>query len=494
MHPEFAAQAVFSTAFDEIVQQIWVENWGNVAWRLLNLANEGLLAQPPQLVLRELLAMAIGHSKSKVPADILNDPKRLRTVVQSAIGVDLQLLYQRQQVQSAAGHGEGDDETRAGAIERQAQHEAVLLRRHFVDFAQDSFAWLISPHAATRALVADVVDTVRALRCADALRQRGTVLNTSAGYQIFVDSRTANAVFAFKTGTSQQLLLVEVANTINAGEANVASSELTHEGDLHISFHRGAYATAAAQTYAAQCAAIVINDIQSDVISSFQGVSAEDPSLAASKTAQAMKILIEGVDDNPTFADLVVMELERVNPHLCGRCRSMPSLQNLSDQERVRYLNGTEPAWSLAQKEEVLAQIAATGHKVSAIDLAQAFAHVKLSEVAAGEVLIEAGSPAGFVYIPLAAGLRGWPLGGYQPFAVQPWAPLGNTGVIRGALRNATIVAEEAVQLLMIPRQVYLNAWHATYDKSEFSARLAALYGNDAGDHAGDHGERNLRK
>jgi hypothetical protein len=490
MHPEFAAQAVFGPEFDPLVELLWAENCGNLAWRLLNLANRGLLEQPPMTVLRELLAMAVGHSKSKVPLEALNDPQRLRAVLQRSIGVELTVLYQRQQaarVQPKPILGQDPGQPAGSppapnAATRQAQHEECILRRHYADFPREAFAWLVSPHAELCALVDDVVDTLRALRCADALRQRGTVLNTSGGYQIFVDRRTANAIYAFKVGADEMLLLVETANHLNAGEANVASSELTREGDLRISFHRGDFATPAAGHYAVQCAATVVNDIQGDVLSSFQRPAPSATARAPLKDADTMQILLEEVDDNAQFAGLVASELERINPTLRGRCRQAPSLQHISDRERALYLNGVDLNWSLAERRCALARVAATGHKISSMDADQAFQAVKLVTVKAGEVLIEAGSPPGFVYIPLGAGLGGRPLGGYRPFPVYPWMPLGNTGVIRGAVRNATVVADQTVQLLMIPKDVYLNHWHATYTSEEFQARLAEIYtGTEAG-------------
>jgi hypothetical protein len=498
MHPEFAAQAVFRAEFDELIEAIWAENCGNVAWRLLHLTASAALAQPPQLLLRELLTLALGHSKSKVPARVLNDPERLRGVLQQSVGVDLHLLFQCQQVAKArerwvqAQRNEQSDaavealaqalrDAEASLAEAQAHacqvgHRDAVVNRHYRDFSAESFGWLTTEHPAARDLVDDVVDTVRALRCADALRQRGTVLNTSGGYQIFVDRQTANAIYAFKTGADEMVLLVEAANILNAGEANIASSELTPDGDLRISFHRGAFASETALHFAVGCAAAVIDDIQVDVIGSFQRPAAPESAGAPPKSAQAMQVLIEGVDDNPDFAHLVASEVERINPDLCGRCRPVPSLQHISEQERTRYLNGVTLNWNRAQRCDALTQIAATGHKTSVIDPDQAFQEVKLVTVETGEVLIEAGSPPGFVYIPLAGGLSGRPLGGYLPFPVSPWTPLGNTSVIRGAVRNATVVAEQPVQLLMIPKEIYLNHWHATYTRAEFKARLLEIY------------------
>lgn len=501
MHPEFAAQAVFRAEFDELIETIWAENCGNVAWRLLHLATASALVQPPQLVLRELLALALGHSKSKVPATALNDPARLRRVLQDAVGADLNLLFRRQQVAKARQkwvQGKRSEQSSAAleplaqalcaaeaslaaaqAGARQAGHPDAVMSRHYRDFSADSFRWLTAEHPSVSELVADVVDTLRALRCADALRQRGTVLNTSGGYQIFVDRQTANAIYAFKTGADEMVLLVEAANILNAGEANIASSELTPEGDLRISFHRGAFASERALRFAVQCAAAVIDDIQTDVIGSFERPAAAGTANAALKPAHAMQILCEGVDDHPEFARLVASEVERLNPTLRGRCRPVPSLQNISDRERILYLNGVELEWDRAQRCCALAQIAASGHKASAVNPDQAFQHVKLVTVPADEVLLEAGSPPGFVYIALTAGLSGRPLGGYQPFPVYPWTPLGNTSVIRGAVRNATVVAEQAVQLLMIPKEIYLNHWHATYTREEFRVRLREIYSPD---------------
>ena len=59
------------------------------------------------------------------------------------------------------------------------------------------------------------------------------------------------------------------------------------------------------------------------------------------------------------------------------------------------------------------------------------------------------------------------PLGGYASFSVGAWMPVGITGIIRGAARNATITAQTPVTLLMIPREVYLNEWHRTYAPEE---------------------------
>ena len=92
MHPEFAAQSLFSAEMDDIVAIIWGENCANLAWRLVQLAAEGVLIQPPQTVLRELLALAVGHSKAKVPVELLNDRPALRRRLVEILATDLHTL------------------------------------------------------------------------------------------------------------------------------------------------------------------------------------------------------------------------------------------------------------------------------------------------------------------------------------------------------------------------------------------------------------------
>ena len=74
---------------------------------------------------------------------------------------------------------------------------------------------------------------------------------------------------------------------------------------------------------------------------------------------------------------------------------------------------------------------------------------------------------------PDGSGLRGRPSGGYDYFRVYPWEPLGVTGVIRGDFRNSTVVAEAEVDVLILPKDVYLRHWHRNYSRTT-SVRLAA--------------------
>jgi len=229
MHPEFVSQTVFEAAFDTVVEATWDANGEAITQRLRGLASRGALEQPPELVWREMLAMANCHSKRSVPVAVLNDPVRLRKAMQEAVSADLHALYHRRRVEAARrrlvqaqreGYSERDLRPLAQAlfeVEAAVAGSAHLtdgtmprsaLRRHYADFEREAFRWLLSAHSDVRDLVDDVVDTLRALRCADALRQRGSVLKTSGAYEVFVDRTTANAVYALRTVPGELYLLI----------------------------------------------------------------------------------------------------------------------------------------------------------------------------------------------------------------------------------------------------------------------------------------------
>jgi CRP-like cAMP-binding protein len=140
--------------------------------------------------------------------------------------------------------------------------------------------------------------------------------------------------------------------------------------------------------------------------------------------------------------------------------------------EEARYAAASTLTWSRAERRAAAARLARGGHNMAAVELDAAFEQVRLIRLHAGETLVEAGAAARFVYIPLDDGLMIEPLGGYPPFAAPAWLPVGSTGVIRGAQRNASIRATSDLTLLVIPQAVYLNAWHRPYQRAELIARL----------------------
>ena len=123
------------------------------------------------------------------------------------------------------------------------------------------------------------------------------------------------------------------------------------------------------------------------------------------------------------------MHLTGLAPAMAARVEIVPSLRQASALERNRYLASPSLNWDLNQRLRFLEQIADSGRMIDAID---ALRHIKQAQLSAGEMLIEANAPSGFVCFPLEAGLWVVPLGGYEPIAVQPWRPLVNTGLFAG--------------------------------------------------------------
>ncbi len=485
MHPEFAAQLVYTTEFDPLVDLLWQENAGNVAWRLSNLAMNGTLRQNPQQVLREMLSLSIAHSKSKIPIALLNDRHQLRETMQSRLRRTLHDLYYEQQVSKAEQKlnipSNSSAETLATLTHQLETVKAAQLHwltqakgqthnpnldRYYQDFAQDSFQWLVSPDFDGQQLAVDVIDTIRALRCADALRQRGQRFRTSAGYEVFVNQHTANAVYGLRSSDGSKQFLLEGRDPIAAGEANITSCDLDRDGNLRVSFDRGSFFSPTAVQWAVYSAAIVINDIQADVIVSFEYPAGED--LPVKKQAAEMQILVEGVDDNSDFAAAVCRELGQINPAIAHRCRPVASLQQADLTEVKRYLSGVEPVWSLEDQNAILHQLGQSGQKVDHLVMPEAFHDIKIITIKTGDVLFEANSPGSFVYIPLSDGLTSFPSGGYQATPIQAWLQIGDTAAIKGSVRNARVIAEQDTDLLMIPKQRYLQFWYNPYTVDEF--------------------------
>ena len=252
-------------------------------------------------------------------------------------------------------------------------------------------------------------------------------------------------------------------NPDGAGESNIASSEFNLEGNLRISFHRGSFETQEAQNRSAYSTAYVIGDFLLDTVDSFW----RRTSNSSVKTAKEIQILLESTDDDPHFAEMVQEQLYQLNPQVRDQIQIAPSLRNVSESERARYLDAKEMDWDAGQRQSVLNKMSAAGQKLTSFNLVEGFKHVKSAELQAGEKLIEAGAPSAFVYIPLGDGLKIIPLGGYQSFSVTAWMPLGTTGVIRGDIRNADIIAGQRVAVLVVPKEVYLRYWYMPHSPME---------------------------
>lgn len=481
MHPEFAAQFVFSKAFNEQMDQLWSSNAGNIPWQLLRVYKNRFSEGRIRVIFREMLALSVAHSKSKMPIGKINDLPALQHRMQWILSTSLEYLYIQQKIERFERKFQEASSEKAAEKMRKKRKKFEDLKvkydgpRHsnpltsfYENFESQAFSWLSAKNERQQRLVINVLDTLRCLRTADALRQRGTELRTSAGYEIFVDQNSANAIFALRSQENGALFMLEGKKPINSGEANLASSDLDANGDLRVSFHKGRFSSKKVTRRAAQNAAVAINDIQGDTIESFLRVPELDEGVfePPQKAFKDIKILIEGVDENPEFSQLVKEELDALNPKIQDRLRTTASLQGAELEEVNRYLSGIDfyQAFEAKTESKMLARLKHSGINLSEIDKDKAFSDVKVIQVNPGETLIKSNTESGFVYIPMSDGLEVTPLGGYASKPAVAWVPQGNTGVIRGAMRNANVIAEKSLKLIVIPKEIYLKYWYAPYD------------------------------
>ena len=233
IHAQYAAHVPFSGVIDDVIDGL-LDDDGPVARRIVAVNAAAPFVVDPDVVLRELVSLAVAHSKSTVPSALLGDFAALRKVLQLVVLTDLE------RHRSAEGAGTGRP------VAGRARRERTMVRRRRRRGIR--LARLASP--AHRALADDAVDAVRLLRAADALSQRGTTLRTAAEYEIFIDAETGAAVFALRTASNDRLLLLRVDSPLSAGEANLRGAFVTSHGDLRIAFHRGRFSSPTAAAVA----------------------------------------------------------------------------------------------------------------------------------------------------------------------------------------------------------------------------------------------------
>ena len=86
-HPHVAAQAAFGPDVDPLVERLIAP--GPVRERLDEVAAQAPFATSLELVVREMLSLSVAHSKSAVPAAVLDDRPALRRLMQRVVFTDL---------------------------------------------------------------------------------------------------------------------------------------------------------------------------------------------------------------------------------------------------------------------------------------------------------------------------------------------------------------------------------------------------------------------
>jgi hypothetical protein len=461
IHALYAAHVPFSGAMDDVLDRL-SDDGGPIVRRIAAVNAVAPFRVAPDLVLRELVSLAVAHSKSTVPAALLADCGGLRRLMHHAVLTDLDR-------HRGAGPMPTRDDTPAAELGANA--------RWYADPVRDAHAWLDSPDAAHRALADDAIDAVRLVRAADALRQRGTTLRTAAGYEIFIDAESGAAVFALRTAGNDRLLLLRADSPLSAGEANLRSAVITPHGNLRIAFHRGHFRSGRAAAAACAATARVVADIGSDVLGAFAFRRPSSDLAAASRDASAIRVELERPADEPSFADAVAEALARRDSSLGVRVAVVADLEGAAPAERARYLRGIAVPAGSDEATSILRALDARGMKVSSIDRRRAFEDVRHVHLDGGEVLVEAGTSPAFVYLATGPGLRAQPLGGYEHADVPAWLPIGITGVVRRAERNSTVVAVTPLEVVMIPGELFVREWFHPYEEHELADLLARIGG-----------------
>lgn len=408
LHAQYAAQLVHAPEFAGVMDELLRADAG----RLRTSIERAGLGRDVAVVAREVLACAVAHSKSTVPVAQLDDRGRFRTTLQYVCHTALA-------DQLGADVGEIDDD--------------------------GSFAWLVSDEHAE--LADDVIDAIRLVRAADALRQRGTTLRTSAGFEVVVDARTGGAATVVRSASRRSSYLLEVDTPIVVGEANIRGASLG-PASLRFEFHRGALATDAAASRVADAVAHVIDDIQRDILPSFPTV--------------AFAIDLVQPDDDPGFAARVRDAFVAHRPSLAAQTAVVPGPRYASVPPRFDWRGRGRPLLD-ARRALVLDRMEEHGTNVAATADAM-FADALVVTVATGETLMEPGEDASFVVVPFEPGLVVTPLGGYRPAAVEPWIPVGTIGVLRGHDRNSAVLATRPMEVMVIPDDAFLAHWAAPFD------------------------------
>src|SRR5262249_22523213 len=180
------------------------------------------------------------------------------------------------------------------------------------------------------------VDALRVLRAADALRQRGTSLKTTAGYEIFIDAASGEAVFSLRSADNSKIYLLKGDSPKSAGEANLRVGTVTPHGKLRFVFYRGAYLGDAATRYAAESTAHVLADIVDDVVRSFSRGRIPSDLMAPAVSSDEIQIQLERPGDNPAFAEYVARLLAVDHPDLAARIVTVADLEGLPKGDRDR--------------------------------------------------------------------------------------------------------------------------------------------------------------
>jgi hypothetical protein len=481
MHSEFGSQAVFAPKINKLIEKhLWEESAGNVGWTLWNMHAKGFLVQKPEIVLKEILAMCMCQDPDKVSLEVLEDNEKLRDILQKSIQTNLWYLYHQQNLENAQkdfkqAQESQADEHRLNAFKEKVDetHQLLLdvvannktqelqnlnLQFYYNNFKKESYNWLLSSKTEVLHLIEDVKDTIKIVRCTNRLRKRNVPLKNSAGYYILPHAVSAKAIFAFHGSDHRHFYWLESENPALAGEANIASCDIDKDFNIKISFQKGLFDSPSSQDEALKYATQTAWEIWQDCVVAFH----------AKVSPSEIKLILEHTPDNFEFAPKIAQKLNELGL----KTQIIASLKGAGWEEAQRYENGiyfTEYFKQLADIKDIVRKINGSGHLFSDAENPQALEGLKVAQIKSGEILIKENTQTSFVYVPFGEGLRWYAQDVYPPTLAKAWMPLGCVELIQNQAFTMRLVAEKDLNVLMIPKQTYLQYWFKPYNTEDFT-------------------------
>jgi hypothetical protein len=423
-HAQYASQLVFDPVFDPVLSQLLDTNAGGLMRTISEVDGKASFGIPLRQVAQEVLATAVCHSKSCVPAAVISDRALLREALLKSATQDLS--------SQAFDPAHSTNET------------------EMIDSSSAArFAWIVSHNPEIQAFADDVIDAARVVRMADAMRQRGTTLRTSAGNELLVDSRTGSATAVLRSNDRTSAFLTRFDCPVSVGEANLQVATLRNSKALRFAFHRGYFDTPEIEDQVAAACVVAMDDIQRDVLE----IMFDD----------TIRIEIVEPGDNPDFALRVQAHLVRQSPYLEPRIDVVAANVDVGNTPSFDWRNRGKPfdASLLPEAKTELQRAGLHPHHSEHPEFFTGVLHVR---VARGEAVITAHESPEYVVVALGHGLLAEPLGGYATEPIQPWVPIGIIGVLRGDDRNATVRCLEDLDVLVIPRDHFLTYWAQPFE------------------------------
>jgi hypothetical protein len=458
LHPARAAREAFSRGLDAAASDILAERVdGHRTLQEALVRDYGVAAADVPRVMREMMSLSYGHSKSAVPLETLDSPSLMRKTMKDVV--------------------------RAQEAGKETPFESHYAPGSFDRVAYD---WLET----NPKLSADMIDAVRILRPADAMRWRGpndSRSSNGSSIGVAVIDGEVTTFMRMADAESGRTYMVRFDSPISMGEANTRYTSVNAKGELTLGLDKGSFGSEANDRVMARGSAHVILDVGQDWVGSFRGVERKPivVELPAERSPQFKKMLQDGLQEalaelrhkgkDTRLASRVVENVVFVES-ASGAAKAPGS--RAPPAELIRYGNGKpfDPAGRRAP--ELLKLIGDNGVDVSALDASRAFEGARVITLAPGEELIKKGTGGEFVYVLMEGELKTVLGRGYAAHPLPKGVPTGEMAVISGNARSADVSATQASRVLAIPKATYLAEWtKAFYTHETVLGRLKSDFG-----------------